>query len=290
MTPDTPAPGPTIGDVAVGLRRLWLPVLVFVAVLTASGYALGSTAEETHEARASLLVAEPRDQVGVFGDQIPGPAIDVESIELLARSDAVRLRVADRLGLPLERVDDVDVDVADETRIVVLRAVGRTPTEAIDLATAHADAVVEERAARLADELDTIVQVLASRVAEREAALASLRSESAAAPDQPELEARVDAAAAATEVLRERQVQLEVEAEVAAPGVVVADRPADAQPVGGPDPIELAVLGGLVGLILAAGVVYLRLSYALAAEEGRSRVQPRLRRLDSDVSTSGEAS
>lgn len=285
MSTGVPAPaGPTVGDVALGLRALWLPVLVFVAVVAGAGYVLGSGGEVRYEATTSVLVAEARDQVGVFGDQVPGPAVDVESVALLARSDEVRLRAAERLGLPFEDVDDIDADAEDDERTLVLRAVARTATGAIDLANAHADALVAEREAQVRGELATIVEVLEGRVAARDADLADLRARVAAAAEAEDaaaadLQGELDAAASATEVLRERLVQLEVEAEVAPAGVAVADRAADAAEVGAPAPAQLAVLGALVGLVVAAGVVYLRLSYQLAAEEGRSRLQPRLREL-----------
>lgn len=286
MSTGAPAPaGPTVGDVALGLRALWLPVVVFVAVVAGAGYALGSGGEVRYEATAAVLVAEGRDQVGVFGDRVPGPAVDVESVALLARSDEVRLRAAERLGLPLEDADDIDVDTEDDERTLVLRAVAPTTTGAIDLADAHADALVAEREAQVRGELATIVEVLEARVAAQDAELADLRArvaaatgaEDAAAP--ADLQGELDAAMSAAEVLRERLVQLEVESEVAPAGVAVADRAADAAEVGAPAPSQLAVLGALVGLVVAAGVVYLRLSYQLAAEEGRSRLQPRLRGL-----------
>lgn len=291
MNPVAPAPvGPTVGDVAVGLRSLWLPVLVFVAVMAGAGYAIGSAAEVTYEAATSVLVAEARDQVGVFGEQVPGPAVDTETAVLLARSDAVRLRAAEKVQVPLDEVDDIDVDAEDDERTLILRAVADTPTEAIDLANAHADALVEEREAQVRDELARIVEALRERVSARDADLVQLRARTAEAtaaadPGDPAvaaLQGELEAASAAAEVLRERLVQLEVEAEVASAGVVVADEAAEAGEVGSPGPTQLAILGALVGLVLAAGVVYLRLSYLVAAEEGRSRVQPRVGALRGD--------
>lgn len=287
--------GPSVGDVALGLRTLWVPVVVFVLVVAAAGYAVGTTRDIAHEASAVLVVNDARAQVGVFGAQLPGTAAGRDELAVFARSDGVRLRVAETLDRPLDAVPEVEVGADDEDpAFLQLTVTADRATEAIDLANAYADALVVERRARVRSELDDMSETLATSVAEREAALGDLLAQQAelapdideeAAPADPAMlaiDAEVQAADAALDRLRARLVELEVEAAAAPAGVRVVDPAITARSAAGPEPWHLAVLGGLVAAVVATGVVYLRLSYLVASADGRSRLTPRLLAVDQD--------
>lgn len=259
--------GPSLGELVVALRATWLPLLVFVLVASASGYIVGTTGEPRYEATAAVSVADPRSQIGVFGDQVPGGAIAREEAQLLAGSTSVRLRVAERLELPADAVDEVRATTSEDRDdpFIELTARADTPARAIDQANAFAAATVEERRHRLRGELERMVHSLRREAESRRQEIAEIDAERALldAPD-PVLDDRRSAASAALNRVRERSSELEIEAGIADGGLSVADEATEAPEVARPAPWHLAVLGALVAGVLGVAIVYLRLSYEAA--------------------------
>lgn len=285
--PSEATPGPSVGDVLLAVRELLLPIAAFVVVAALAAYAVGTTLDPRHEASATVVVSDARAQVGVFGAPVPGVGTDRDEIAVLARGDAVRLRVAQALDRPTESVPEVIVEVDDrDPSSVTLTVAAPTASSAVDLANGWARAVVEERRSQVAGQLAGIVETLADAVARREAAVARLRAEqatAAAAPTDPsaaalaaQLAAELQAETVALDRLRGRLVELQVEAAAAAPGVRLADPAATASVVGAPAPWHLAVLAVLIAVVLATTVVYVRLSYLTARSSGTSRFEPRV--------------
>lgn len=260
--------GPSLGDLALALRVTWLPVLVFVAVASGAGYVLGTTGDTTYAATTTVAVADARTQTGVFGQPVPGAAIGREEAELLASSNAVRLRVAERLGLPAESIAPIDTAVSEDRDdpFIDLTAHADRRDRALDLSNAFAAALVDERRARLGAELDQLVGTLRAEVDARRQEIAAIDAELAApgASAEAEVSDRRRAVADALAALRTRLAELEVEARAASGGVTIADPAVVASEVPRPQPSHLAVLGALVAAVLAVAIIYLRLSYEVA--------------------------
>lgn len=277
--------GPSLGDLLVALRATWLPVAGFVVVAALAGFVLGTRTDTDYEATTTVAVADPGTQVGVFGAPVPGVAIAREEVQLLARSTAVRLRVAEELEQSSESLGTLETTVTEDRDDPFVELTVRAGTEAraVERANAFAEALVAEREARLGDELDTITESLRAAIDQRseeidqlDAAVAGAATDEAAADLAEQRRAAADARA----VLRERLTQLEVEARAVSGGVRVADEAVEASADPGPQPLDLAVLGGLVAAVSATAVAYLRLSYEAARRGSGTTLQARVVDLD----------
>ena len=144
-----------------GLRRRWWVPLLCALATVAAAYAYLETRPRDYEADAEILITplgiDDRAFLGVQVLRAGGdPGRTVQTAAALVDSEAAAERTAEQLGPPwtTERVRDrTDVDARGGSTLLVVTGRAEKAAEAAELATTFARSALEERRARLAEQL-----------------------------------------------------------------------------------------------------------------------------------------
>ncbi len=125
------------------LQRYWWLIVAMVMLAVGAGVSYSSSQTSIYETKIAFL-ASPNLAITDVGDLINGlgtivrnSGIMVTSCEIL-ESETIRMQAAQTLGVPLDVVNDYDVDcvLLPDTTVLQMRVRGESPELAADLANA----------------------------------------------------------------------------------------------------------------------------------------------------------
>lgn len=266
-------------DYLAVLRRRWW-IIGCVTLLVVAAALAGSLAQTKVYATSAEVLLQPRTSEEIFapdgqGGMVADLAVVQTEIEVM-RSRSVRGAVIDRLGFE----PDVDISAKGETRVVVVRAEHQEPERAAEIANTYARTYIETRRARLIDDLLAAGEQVQDKISDIDRQIAELDrpirdldtdvAEAESSSARQELQDRQDLlrqdAAAERAALQAQRAgyssqlsQLELSGNLTQTGgaqlVSAAEEPTS--PVR-PTPLRNAVFALVVGLMLGAGLAFLR--------------------------------
>jgi polysaccharide biosynthesis transport protein len=222
---------PEAAQYMAALRRWWLLALAIVSVAALVGVAVAAQRPKSYTATAKVLLGQDRQLDALLGtaDYSPDPERDLNTSLQLITLEPIADGVINALDLhesPAALATRVTTAVDSNSNIVAISVRDSGPERAADIANAFADGYRDYRA---------------------EAAQAALRDAIGAAEQRlPTLETSARAA------LRRELRRLEVAEPLQTGGVQVVHEATAADAVQHPRPLVSGILGGFLGLIIAA--------------------------------------
>ena len=238
------SPGERLREFVAMLRRNWRLIACITLLTTGAALAVSLSSTEKYDATAKLLLRESEPIDALLARPGGGTAQDPERetntkvalIKLETVADRVNRRL--RLQRPAsELLAQVNTEVEGTSDIVSITARDRSPRRAADIATAFAQEYVAFRRESARGSLNEAADLARSR-------LASLSVEERTSPEGRQLEAR----------LRE----LEIASALQTGGAEIVRRAAVPTDAAVPRPFLTALLGLLLGLVLATAVAVVR--------------------------------
>lgn len=258
--PDSEAPG-----VVVSILRYWRSSLLIVALFVAGAYAGSMLLPERYVSSARLILLDPRrDDVFQGAGSLPrDPEVYTARQASVATSNAV-LGAIEGYGVnELRSKVRADGETPGE---LVITATGSTAREAQDLANAVARAYGEQANETTREEAEDNIAAIDRRRLEAEELVRDAAGELEETANDPVLVAELRAAQNSLTRLNEQRNVIQTNADAFGDGIDFLDeagRPA--APVE-PKPLRNAAVAGLLGLLLAGGVSWLRADRHRAAD------------------------
>lgn len=250
---------PRRAALAASLRRSAVLLVLLALVGAAVGLLAGLRQAEEHTAEASILVVpldgNPFNPTG-SGDDL----VNLRTEAQLVGSDQVAGSVARRLGFPgtlSGLLSGLDVNVPDNTQILEISYTAATDEVAVRRAQAFADAYLDYRSVRSQDVVSSRTDRIQGQVDSQGETLQELvaAANEATGAEKRVLQTRINGVS--TQISQLRVELAELQSGSVDPGQVITP----AAPVG-QNPLASVVLysllGLLVGLLLAFGIVVLR--------------------------------
>ena len=249
------SPGERLREFIAVLRRRWRLVACVALITTGAALVVSLTSTEQYDAKSKLLLrdSEPIDALLArpSGGGVDDPERETNTKVALIKLETVAERVSKRLGLRRaapELLDQVSTEVEGTSDIVTITARDRGPRRAADIANGFAQEYVAFRRESARASLDEAADLARSR-------LAAISEEERVSAEGRQLEAR----------LRE----LEIASSLQTGGAEIVRRAAVPTEPAVPRPLLTAVLGLVLGLVMAIGIAVLRelLDRRLKSEE-----------------------
>lgn len=245
------------------LRRRWVTIVVVAGVTVAT--ALGVTLVQTpiYEAEAELAIEPVRRSEDVTLEELILGDTTIETEKLVVTSNPVTERVIDQLELDVAAdlvVEQVDVAVVADTRVVRIAATDPDPADAAALANAYAAGYLDYRRDRAVEELQAAQQDLEQSTDELGVRIAELDAELADADGANREVLAAERASLLAQIgrLAARSSQLEDSASVIrGGGAVLSEADVPDSPIA-PRPLRTSVLALVLGLMLGVGLAFLR--------------------------------
>ena len=259
MSEESPT-SPRRAALVAALRRSAVLVVVLVVTGTALGVAAGLRRAEDHTAQASILVS-PLDGNPFYPSGRGDDLINLETEAKLVSSDPVARAVAERIGDPASPdslLSGLSVSVPTNTQILNIDYTAGSDTVAIRRAQGFAEAYLDYRKARNEDVTSAKTARIQSQVNSQSKALSALVTKANAEKDPARKSLLEEQINGVTNQIGQLQAQLaQLQTGSVDPGQVIT--PATAV---GQSPLRAlllyALLGALLGLVLALGVVIAR--------------------------------
>jgi Mrp family chromosome partitioning ATPase/capsular polysaccharide biosynthesis protein len=240
-------------------------VIVIVAVLAAcAGYAASLLLPPRYEAQANLYLRDPGSPAvlpldGAGQSQAGDHAIFMATQARLAASDEVYGRAAESLGpdwTPADVRSSVEVEPSADLTVLTITGTSSDPVEAADLANAVGAAYQQVARERIAADAEDAITQLRRVVDVRNAEFDALRAQAAqtsGSSARTTLERKAQHVADLISELQIRQDDIAARAAMYGSGIVSFERATPPTSSSQPAPVLLALLGGVVGLIVAGG-------------------------------------
>jgi phosphotransferase system HPr-like phosphotransfer protein len=269
-----------------------------------AGYLYADTRTVSYSATAEIQASDSRSR-GVLTGVSVGLDVDDQLVATVLAVGSPETERAVQAALGSSPIPEASASTRQADAIVAVRVVSETPDLAIRAANAYALATIDQRRALIAQEFQSMADGLRLRAEELQAEIDVLEDEIERAQvnvevslallaqnTEPDESIRLSVAAkqdqAAVQTLEEerdairgqlldfgrRAVALEFEGSAVPLGVTIHEPALTAAAIG-PGGVELAILGGLAGLLLALGATYLldavrgRVSSDRSLEEAR---------------------
>ncbi|MBA2446166.1 MAG: polysaccharide biosynthesis tyrosine autokinase [Nocardioidaceae bacterium] len=243
------------------LRRRWRSIALMTILGLAAALALAYLQTPTFVAQAEVLVDPLSEQTLSSGVIVPSEEVSTQ-LEVLG-SEPVAANVIDELGLqdtPSQLLKTVTVTPIENTRVLTIEVTRAKPAEATDIANAFAAEYLTYRQARAVDQANAQREAYIEEFALLQDEFASVTSEiqNSSGSDVTALRARKQSLLIQ---LTSASTQISV---LAPPGVDTlrggqilepATLPSSAA---APRPINLGVLGAVIGLMLGIGLAFVR--------------------------------
>jgi len=257
------------------LARRWHVLLVVTILSGAAGFLLSSLQSTLYSSTATMLINDPRNS-SVFNENnrvVVDPSRYVRtqvryvtSTEVLA---AARTALHDRLTVE-ELRDQVKVTSSDQLDQVSVTATDPTATGAADIANAICQAYRQKvrasaqvNAKSTTDELDQTIAGLRGRITDLDNQLDANKDGAA----DPSLSAARQAAATQLLTLQGRADEIAVDTATYGDGVQMYEQADPPTSPAQPRPTAGAIIGAIIGLLLAAAVVWWRGEFRRRADE-----------------------
>jgi succinoglycan biosynthesis transport protein ExoP len=224
-------------------RRWWVVTLTLLGL--GAGLALSLTQAKQYSATAQLLVQSPGGSSALNSSQTPVTSTDVQTELQLVTSAQVEKQVRSKLG----SAPPVSAAQVGQTNVIGVTAVSTSPARAALVANTYAKVFVDLRTAATINSLSAAENQLTSQINDLSKEIGRLPSTAAS-----QLSALSNQAA----VLKGQLAQLEVAGTAASTSlefVTPAQPPASPS---SPKPVEDALLGLVIGLLLGLGAAFLR--------------------------------
>jgi succinoglycan biosynthesis transport protein ExoP len=226
-------------------RRRWWVVVITLLGLGAS-LALSVTSQKQYTASAQLLVQSVGVNNSLSSGQVPVTTTDVQTELQLVTSAQVQQTVKKMLG----SAPPIAAAEVSQTNVIALTAVSTSPARAALIANTYAKAFVASVTASTISNLTSAENQLNSQINSIGRQINKLNPTTDAA--------QLSALSNQAGVLKQQLAQLQVAGAVASSSVeFVTPALAPAAP-SSPKPVEDALLGLLIGLVIAIGVAFLR--------------------------------
>jgi capsular exopolysaccharide synthesis family protein len=225
-------------------RRRWWVVTLMLLGLGAS-LALSLTQAKQYSASAQLLVQSAGGSSALSSSQAPVTTTDVQTELQLVTSAQVEKQVRSKLG----SAPPVSATEVGQTNVIALTAVSTSPAQAALIANTYARAFVALRTAAAISSLTAAENQLTSQINDLAKEISRLPSRSTA---------QLSALSNQEAVLKGQLAQLEVAGTAASTSlefVTPAQPPASPS---SPKPVQDALLGLVIGLLLGLGAAFLR--------------------------------
>jgi len=226
---------------------LWNQKLVvagIVVVAAVIGFGLSTLQPETYEAEATVLITDPNTAQGLT-DQM---GLERSAFRNLANQAAFMESIDSSISATPER----------DTGIVIID--GSSPTAAG--AVGAIDAMFTEYAALMQESADTAAAKLLARLDEQqigiEAEIAQLEADIIAAPDNPTLRTKQGNAVNELRFVDRNRTKVENQLETFGNGVQAYEAPVLPDASEGSSPISAAIAAGVLGLLVATGIAWVR--------------------------------
>lgn len=252
--------------VGVLWRRAWIVVLL-VVVGTVGGYVYSARQPSLYAATAQVQIRDPNaSMLGAgSGQAVSAAAAEREvagQLEFL-KSTEVRVRANELLGQTSQPVTSMSATNVSGTDLVDIRVVSRSPEVAQAGADAYAEAYVERRKEQLVSAFNDNAAELRETAQERTAQAAAI--DARLGPDGEALTpAQRDSLLAERTALINESTDLTTRANeydqiatTRAAGVMVIEQAALPRSPFEPTPLRTAAVGGVLGLVLGIGLVFL---------------------------------
>lgn len=246
------------------LARHALLVLVAAAVGAALGYAASQTQPTEYEATARLFLVDPNSTLAldIARTTYVDPRRNARTRAELVLSEPVVRRAANAFGVPMEDIRDrIDAVPSIEADVVTLTATAESPEEAARLVRVLQDGYRMETLSReRAPFRRAVASVRSLRLeVQRELRALTARIAGAASPERVRvLEEERQLLRDQLETLRDREAALESNAALLGTGVQLFERPELPEAPVSPIPLRSAVIGALLGVISAVGLLWWR--------------------------------
>jgi hypothetical protein len=241
--------------IATGLRSGWPLVLMFGLVSASAAYVISARAPVRYSASARVFL--DGGQISARGAE---PVREVLTQSQLAVSTAAVTQVSKQLHLPPTAIiESVTSEAAPNGNYFTVTGVSDTPAGAVALVSAielaYVDVVGQQ--ARSGGGSALLDQLVQQRVAVG-SAYAAARRQLAASPDDSQLQARVAVLAEQVKALTEKENSAFSSADPLGSIVHLVERPQLPEHPSTPRPKRNALLGALVGVLLASTVLWWR--------------------------------
>jgi succinoglycan biosynthesis transport protein ExoP len=245
-------------------RRGWIVVLTIV-LGAAAGYVYASLQAEKFAATAQVQVRDPNaSALGLEPTQansVANAEREVATQLEFARSSGVRVRARELIGDQSAGVASTSASSVSGTDLIDLRAVSETPQVAQVAANAYADAYVELRRQQLQSVFAENAGDLRASAEERTAEIARIDarlSESDLSPAEEDgLRAERASLVEQRTNLQTQANDLDVLAAARSAGILVIEEAQQPSRPFEPKPIRTAAVGGILGLLMGAAIVFL---------------------------------
>jgi tyrosine-protein kinase len=235
-------------------RRWWV---LGIAALVVAGAIVYTTLEAPRYAsQAKILVQSPQWSAGDLGQATP----DMETERELAESSTVAREVV-RNGFgtdPDKLLNDLSVSIPTDTQILVVTFTADTPSAARDGAAAFAQAFIDQRQRRFQDDVNALIEPIATQISTLQGTLNSLHAEIESTTDNAKkasLQTRADILTTEIAQLEQRRTEITTGSIVSVGQVEdPASIPTHPTNRGWPQTIALALVVGLF-LGLAAALI-----------------------------------
>jgi capsular exopolysaccharide synthesis family protein len=242
------------------LTRQWPWLVVPPILLAAGGWLLSSQGDSRYEA-TSMVVLRPSTARSILEGDPSDTQTDreLQTEERLLNSKAMANNVSALLTGDIE----FEATALEGTNILEITAQAGRPDTAAEAADAVANMFIEQRRARVRDDLEAAIDVVTEQIAALDEELASIGPTTSSAADngngngngnearRARLEEEVVAAQGSLDRLRSELALPGTDARIASRAVPPSDRIA-------PRPMRAAVLGAMLGLFAGLGLVWLR--------------------------------
>ena len=246
------------------LARHALLVLVAAAAGAALGYAASQTQPTEYEATARLFLVDPNSTLAldIARTTYVDPRRNARTRAELVLSEPVVRRAANAFGAPMEDVRDrIDAVPSIDADLVTLTATGKSPEEAARLVRVLQDGYRTETLSRERAPLRRAVASVRSLRLEVQRELRALTARIAGTASSQRarvLEEERQLLRDQLETLRDREAALESNAALLGTGVQLFERPELPEAPVSPIPLRSAVIGALLGVISAVGLLWWR--------------------------------
>jgi polysaccharide biosynthesis transport protein len=242
-----PGNGATLHSYLVVLRRRRWWVIALAVLGLAASLALSLTEAKQYSATAQLLVQSSGQGISLGTTPQQVTTTDVQTDLQLATSEPVVELVRRQLG----SAPPIAASEVAQTNVIALTATNASPVQAARIANAYASAFVEQTQKTAMSNLTTAQATLHEQINSLGKQIRSLQGKAGATT-------QVSALINQQAVLKEEVAQLEVNGATATSGVesVTSARPPTSP--SSPKPIQDALLGLAVGLLLGLGAGFLR--------------------------------
>jgi capsular exopolysaccharide synthesis family protein len=242
-----PGNGATLHSYLVVLRRRRWWVIALAVLGLAASLALSLTEAKQYSATAQLLVQSSGQGVSLGTTPLQVTTTDVQTDLQLATSEPVVELVRHQLG----SAPPVSASEVAQTNVIALTAISASPVQAARIANAYASAFVEQTQKTAMSNLTTAQATLQKQINSLGKQIRSLQGKADSAT-------QVSALVNQQAVLKEEVAQLEVNGAAATSGLQFVTSARVPTSPSSPKPVQNALLGLVVGLLLGLGAAFLR--------------------------------